>query len=377
MTDKNMLRIFSCSIFAALVLALIIPIGVSGRIAAAILLLPIAVLMPLFVKKRAILRLTKEQVLLLMAVIALLYVMFYYLSGIFFGFYKNPYRLTASNFFEFFLPTGAVILFTEVIRHITLAHNDKVSTALCWMTCVVAEMLICSNLPSVTSFNRFMNLVSGTLLPAMVSNFLFHYLSRRYGIFPNLAYRLITTLHAYTLPITVGMSDALLNFFRLLIPIAIYYFIDAMYESKPRYAQKKHSRFSRIASYALSVLAIVTMLGTIMLISNHFYYGAYVIATESMAGELDIGDVAISEKYDDQIIQKGQVIAFKKSNAVIVHRVVDIQIINGEARYTTKGDANEDVDMGYVVDSQIVGIVDLKVPFLGYPTLWLRSLFKH
>ena len=112
-------------------------------------------------------------------------------------------------------------------------------------------------------------------------------------------------------------------------------------------------------------------------VSNHFYYGAYVIATESMTGELNKGDVAISTRYEGQLIKEGQVIAFKKSKAVIIHRVVDIQVINGTTRYITKGDANEDIDAGYVVNSQIVALVDLKVPFLGYPTIWMRNLFEH
>ena len=60
---------------------------------------------------------------------------------------------------------------------------------------------------------------------------------------------------------------------------------------------------------------------------------------------------------------------------MVVHRVVDIQVINGITRYITKGDANEDVDAGYVVDSEIVGLINHRLPFFGYPSLWLRNLF--
>ena len=62
---------------------------------------------------------------------------------------------------------------------------------------------------------------------------------------------------------------------------------------------------------------------------------------------------------------------------MVVHRVVDIEIINGVARYYTKGDANEDMDMGYIVDSNIVGVVNYKLPAVGFPTLWMRKLFKR
>lgn len=377
MTDKRVLHIFSVAIFASLLFPLFVSFDVSGRTAAAVLLLTPAVLMPLFVKKRSILSIHKNQVLLLLAVIALLYVMGYYISGIPFGFYKNPYRLTVSNFFSFLLPSAAVIVFTEIIRYVTLAQRDKLSSVLCWLSCVLAEVLLYSNIPSVATFNRFMTLMAGAFFPAVVANCLYHYLSRQYGMYPNLAYRLITTLYLYVFPIASGISDSLLNFLRILLPIAIYYFIDSLFAKKRRYALQKANRFSRVASKVLSVLAVILMTGTIMLVSNHFYYGAYVIASESMTGELNKGDVVIYEQYEDQFIPSGQVVIFKKNNSVTIHRVVDIQIINGVTRYYTKGDANEDMDDGFVTDGEILGLVDYKLPGLGYPTLWIRDMFTR
>lgn len=377
MSDKRILHIFSASVFSVLLFTFFVPLGFSGRIAAAMLLLPFAALMPLFAKKRDILSINKGQVLLILTVIALVYVMGYYLSGIPFGFYKNPYRLTISNFFNFFLPISAVILFTEVIRSVTLAGRDKFAYVLCWCNCVIAEVLICSNLPSVTSFNRFMDLMAGSLLPAVLSNCLYHYLSKRYGIYPNLAYRLITTLHAYVFSVSSSIPDSLLNLFRILLPIAIYFFIDALFEKRHHYALKKTMRASRMISIMLTVFVLVTMIGTVMMVSNQFRYGAYVIATESMTGELNKGDVAICERNEDRTVQEGQVIVFEKNNAVTIHRVLDIKMINGVTRYYTKGDANEDPDFGFVTDAQIIGVVDYKLPYVGYLSLWMRSLFSR
>ena len=96
-----------------------------------------------------------------------------------------------------------------------------------------------------------------------------------------------------------------------------------------------------------------------------------------MTGELNKGDIALYERYDDQFIAEGQVIVFEQSKSMIIHRVVDIQVINGTTRYYTKGDANEDLDTGYITQADIVGLVDHKLPFLGFPTLWMRSLFRR
>ena len=377
MTDKRIIRISSASIFAALLIAFIIPFGESGRIVAAFLLLPAAVLIPLFIKKRNILSINKNQVLIIITVIALLYVMIYYLTGLSFGFYKNLYRLNLNNFFKYFLPTAAIIAFTEIIRFVLSAQNDRLASALCYLSCVVADMLICSNIPAVTSFARFMDLVAGALFPALISNLLYNYLSKRYGLYPNLVFRAITILHAYTFSVKSAISESLVNFFRLLLPIAIYLFIDALYEKKRRYALQNTSKFWRVMSKILTVIVLIIMIGTVMLISNQFYYGAYVIATDSMTGELNKGDIAIYESYRDQIIIEGQVIVFEKYDSMIVHRVAKIEIINGITRYYTKGDTNEDLDVGFITDSDVKGLVNLKLPYFGYPTIWVRSLFER
>ena len=377
MTDKKTIQIVSVSVLAVLLLALFLPLGESGRIVAAILLLPAAAFVPLLIKKREIYSINKNQVLMIMTVIALVYVMLYYLSGLKFGFIINLYKFSFNIFLKYILPIAAIIACTEIIRAVMMAQQSKLAKVFCYFACVVADMLIVSNIPSVTSFNKFMELVAGALLPAILSNFLYQYLSKRYGIYPGLVFRAITTLHLYIFPVRSGIAETLYNFVRLLLPIAIYLFIDSLYEKKKRYALGNTSHFVRIVSTVLTVVVLVIMTGTVLLVSNQFQYGALVIATDSMTGELNRADVAIYERYDDHAVEQVQVIVFDKNNVVTVHRVVKIEIINGVTRYYTKGDANEDNDAGFIVDSDIVGVVNYKVPYLGYPTLWIRSLFKR
>ena len=377
MTDRKVNLIASVSLFAALLLILLLPMEESGRIIAAILLLLAAIIMPRFIKKRSILSIHKKQVLLIITAIALLYVMFFYLSGLEFGFYRNPYRLTASNFWRFFLPIAVIIVATERVRYVLMAQKEFLTRVLCYVSCVIADVLICSNIPSVTSFNLFMDVVAGTFFPALLSNLLYNYLTKRYGMYPNIVFRLITILHAYTFYVSSLIEESLINLIKLFLPIVTYLFIDALYEKKVRYALGNKSRLWKISSAILTVIVVIIMVGTVMLVSNQFRYGALVIATDSMTGELNKGDIVFFERYEEQPIVKGQVIVFEKSNSMIVHRVIDIEIINGVARYYTKGDANEDRDAGFITDADIVGVTDLKLPYFGYPTLWMRGLFER
>jgi len=377
MTDRQAVHTLSLTVTAALLLVLLLPLGEHGRWLGAAVMLPAAVAAALLLKKRSSLSVYKRHILLIMTAFALVLVSLYYLSGLRFGFYRNPYRLTWSNALTYLFPTVIVTVSTELFRCVMVAQKGKLAPIACYVCCVMADMLLVSTVASVHSFARFMELVAAAAFPAMISNLLYTYLCRRYGAYPNLSYRLITALHTYLLPISSGIEDSLLIFCKLIFPILIFLFVDALYEKRKKYAVRgRLSRTVRIASATLTASLAVGMLGLVMLVSNQFRYGALVIATESMTGEINKGDVIIYEQYDDQEIREGQIIVFSQQTNKIIHRVVRIEEIGGEVRYYTKGDANYAEDPGYRTEADIVGLTDLKVAYIGYPTLWLRELLE-
>ena len=372
MTDKKRLYIFSASTLAVLLIAFLIPFDIAGRVITAIAFVFAAVIAYLFIKKRPILSMNKGQVLMVISLMAAVLLMLFYLSGLKFGFYKNPYGLKAQFFFPLFLPTVAVIVSSEIFRYILLAQEDKRAEVICYFACLVAELTVCSTAAvALSSFSSFMTLVAETMFPAVISNLLYQYIAKRYGYAPNIVLRSATSLYVYLIPIVPAMATSLLSFIRILLPIGIYLFIDSLYEKKVLLALGKKSKFA----VPITILAVAIMLFVVMVVSNQFYIGAYVIATESMTGEINKGDVAVTTKYTDQPIAEGQVIAFEQSDRVVIHRVVKIEVINGQRRYYTKGDANEEIDTGFITSGNIVGLVNNKIPYIGYPTLWMRALF--
>lgn len=374
MTDRKRLYIFSISTLAVLLTAFLIPFDIAGRVISAIAFVFAAVIAYLFIKKRPILSMNKRQVLMLVSLLSAILLMVFYLSGLKFGFYKNPYGLKAQVFFPRFLPTVAVIVASEIFRYILLAQENKRVEVICYFACLAAELTVCSTAAvALSSFSNFMDLVADTMFPAMMSGLLYQYMAKRYGYLPNIVLRAATSLYIYLIPIVPAMANSLLSFIRILLPIGIYIVIDSLYEKKFMLALGKKSKLA----VPITVIAVAIMLFVVMVVSNQFYIGSYVIATESMTGELNRGDVAITFKYTDQPISEGQVVAFEQNERVVIHRVVKIEVINGQRRYYTKGDANDDIDSGFITDSNIVGLVDNKIPFLGYPTLWMRSLFER
>ena len=217
-----------------------------------------------------------------------------------------------------------------------------------------------------------MDAVGIYLLPAVTANLLYNHLSKNYGYLPNIVYRLIMTLYTYVLPIYPKTPDSLFAFAKLIVPLFIYLFISMLYAKGKKY-EKPQSKAKNLAFMGISAAIMISI---VMLISCEFHYRALIIATESMTGEINKGDAVVYEEYTDQYIKEQDVVVFLRRESRIVHRVVYMERIDGENRYYTKGDANDDMDSGYITDSDIEGVVLFKVPYVGYPSIWLRDVFK-
>lgn len=370
--DKKILYFLSVTIVLVLFGALFLPRN-NGRIITALLLVISAVAIFFLIKKRPILSINKNTVLLIMVAMGAVCLVLYYLTGVHFGFYKSSTPLTIGRFFKNILPIATIIITIEFIRYILLAQKAKFMGTLAYIAGVISEILVFSTLEYLTTFNRFMDAMGLYLFPALTANLLFNFLAKRYGFLPGIAYRLLMTLYSHILPIYPQTPDVLFSFAKLLIPLLIYVFLNALYSKQKRYEKPKN----KIVSWVSMGLAALFMISIVLLISGEFRYRAIIIATESMTGELNKGDAIIYTEYDEHYIQEQDILVFRQNNRRIVHRVVDIERINGANRYYTKGDANEDMDAGYITDADIEGIVLFKVPYFGYLSLWLRDIFPR
>lgn len=369
--DKKILYSISLITFAVLLSALFVGVK-NSKILAACLLIPLTALTCLLIKKRRSVSINKKEVLFFSTIVGVLYIVLVQMTGIFFEFYKNPYFVNSRAVLSTIIPLTAIIVSTEIFRYVMLAQNNKFASVMTFLSCLTAEILMFSNFSGITSFNRFMDLVGLTLFPAISANIYYHYVSKKFGALPNISFRLITTLYIYFVPTVSGMADALVSCAEIFIPIIMLTLVTLLFEKKKKNAIRKGQKLSFLAM----VLTVVFVISLTMLISCQFRFGAIVIATESMTGEINKGDMIIYEKYDDQTIKEGQVIVYYQNEDKIIHRVVRIENIGNETRYYTKGDSNPSDDPGYRTEKDIFALTEFKVPYVGYPTLWLRELLK-
>lgn len=370
--DKKILYILSTVTFVLLAIALFVDIG-SSKIVAACLLLPLTTIIFFLIRKRRSMSINKREALLVVTVVSVIYVVLLQISGVFFGFYKNPYFVNTDLMIQFLLPCVVIIVGTEIIRYVLLSQQNKFVDVLVFLSCIIAEVLMVSNLVGISSVNKFMDVVGMTLFPAISANVYYHHMSKNYGALPNIIFRIVVTQYIYFIPTVSAISDALSALVKIIFPLIMLAFISALFAKK----KKNVRRGGEKLSMAAMLVSIAFIASVAMLVSCQFRFGALVIATDSMTGEINKGDMIIYEQYDDQNINVGQVVVFMSDNQNrIVHRVIRIEIIDGETRYYTKGDFNEEEDYGYRTDADIVGLTDIKVAYVGYPTLWLREIIS-
>lgn len=366
--DKKVLYAISASLLVVLLLAFFIPYD-NGRIVAAVLLVPAVAIVYFAIPKRTIHSINKWQVLLLVSAIAAVWAMLLFLSGAYFGFLKTP-SLSWERLLGQVLPITLSIIAVEIIRSVILAQKNRITDLLAYFIGTLSEILIFADFAGVDSINRFMEVFGLVIIPAGMGNILYQYLSRRFGCFPPIAYRLILALYPYFITYDPLVPDAVVAFGLMLLPILAYLFIRVLFERK----QVTHRKTGIWAWIGMGVTVLV-MISIVMICSGRFRIGMLVIATESMTGEINKGDAIVYERYDGEVIEEGQVVIFIKSNARIVHRVVKIENIDGEVRYYTKGDALEEWDNGYITTADLFGTVKFKIAYGGYPTLWLHDVF--
>lgn len=358
-------------ILVALLCTMLVPTDCLRFVSAAVLILA-AVAVCVFVKKRSILSFNKRQVLFLLSVIAIVYLMLCYIAGIHFGFVRSYRSFSFDMLWQYILPFLAIIIASEIIRSVMLAQNSRLVSFFLYLIGVLSELSIGNGFIGIDTMYRLMDFIGMVFFPALTANLLYHYISKRYGLLPNIVFRSVLALYMYLIPFVPNIPQVLSAFSLLILPLAALLFIDVLFEKKRKLAARKQSNWRFVGWGAVVAL----MISVVMLISCQFRYGILVIATESMTGELNKGDAVVFEEYKDQTIRDGDIIVFEKTQGTrIVHRVVNIQNINGQFRYYTKGDANEDLDHGYITDDQIIGVVHFKVVYIGFPSLWLRELF--
>jgi len=95
---------------------------------------------------------------------------------------------------------------------------------------------------------------------------------------------------------------------------------------------------------------------------------SFVVLTPSMTPDIAPGDVVVVAERDPRTVAENDVITFVRgsSDVPVTHRVIGVVSTADGVAFETKGDANEGPDPGLVPGANLVGVVVLTIPYIGY-----------
>ncbi len=371
--DKIKNYIFEIMLCLILLFTLFVP-NLISKFLLAVILIVYSIITCKVLKKRNEASIYKKQVLFFMFLFAVIFLIVYYLLGLYFGFYTATFKFTAWSFVRNILPLSAIIICSEIIRTVCLAQRDKKSTWIITIAMCLIEISIYRNVYDIDNIQKLLSFLGLSIFANISSNLLYNYISIRYSAKPVIIYRMITTLYTFVIPIIPDVHAFLNAFVKMVYPYFIYVMLEQTYGKDNFIAAYKAKK----KSFVFTTCTIVILLGLVMLISCKFSYGVIVVGSSSMAPTLKKGDAVVYDAFEAGVdnIEIGDIIIFDKNNVRTIHRIVDIKNIDGANRYYTKGDNNVKMDEGFVRDNKIIGKVNFKISSIGFPSIWVRDLFE-
>lgn len=300
----------------------------------------------------------------------------YFLSGLAVTYTHNAvvsgWQSIVQNIFAY----GIVAVAFEYARHSTMLLAGRRNVV--WFGFLTAAVFALQQM-NVISISDVQNpeeaikTLTRDIAPAIVSSLLLTYLAVAAGFASQLVYRLGIVGIAVLPPIVPKYDWYMLGVSSILVAVAVYIVIDRGQQNREnaRTHRRHHPRF------AFDVMFGIAMVVLAFFMTGVFTYKPVVIMSNSMVPIFSRGSIVVVQRLQDPLdIKMGDIIQYEAENKIITHRVVAIETAKSDGSgglvFTTKGDNNPSKDPP-VSEDAVVGIVRSTVPYVGYPTVWLKE----
>ena len=318
---------------------------------------------------------TKKKITRLIPVIVIIGIGLTYATGAFVGFLKNGYSLAFINIIKNTYAPIFIAVFVEFFRYnIIRANKDKFKiVVLVTILLIVLEMQMNVAIVKNWGLQEIFVLITTLIIPAIAKNMVLSYLAYEVGYQPCLIYRLILELYIYFVPYLPNFGDYLNSMFGLIMPMVVFaYASREVDEHKEGLEQDFITKKSKVVELPMYIIIFII----IALISRVFPIFAIGIGSESMTGALNKGDAVIAYKVTEKNISENDIIVFQTQDKILIHRVVEIEEIDGKKHYRTKGDVNGTRDNIDITIDKVYGKVKLRIPYIAYPSVWLTEFIR-
>lgn len=338
-----------------------------------ILLFILSVLM--FGFAQAKLNSTKKKAIIVSTAIVIIGVLVTYALGVFVGFLRNGYSQSLKNIFKNTFSPIFIIIFTELFRYNFIRANKNKFKYVVLITALIAilevQMSIAMNVK--WDFLQIYIAVTSIAIPRIAKNMLLSYMAYEIGYQPCLIYRLIFELYIFFVPYLPNFGDYLTSMFGLIVPMLTFSYVSTIIDEHEEGIKQE---FIAAKSRVIEIPLYMVILLYIALISRVFPVFMIGIGSGSMTGTINKGDAVIAYKAINPQIEVNDVIVFEIPGKVVIHRVIDIEEIDGIKYYRTKGDANPTKDNFDITMDKIKGKVKVRVPYISIPSVFLSETIQ-
>jgi len=305
-------------------------------------------------------------------IFTLVYIMATYLLGFVTGFVENPRSMALLTIKLNLLPVLALIVLQEISRYVVITKGNKINIILITIVLMLMPIFIDIGAYNLRDGMEVFEAIGLLILPSIINSLLLTYIVIKVGYRPAIIYRVLLILPLYLIPFLPDLGPYLQSILFLLFPTIVFLKINAFF-GKIELGKFKNRGIKRKVAI---IPAVFVLLVVVALTSGLFKYYLIAVGSNSMYPEIRRGDALIVQRLSDEEIEElepGIVIVYRYEGRLTIHRLVDVEVINDNFIFQTKGDNNPDEDDYYLRTSDIEGIAIFRIPFIGYPSIILNE----
>lgn len=312
-------------------------------------------------------------------IIVTIYLILYYLSGVFFGYQKNPFDRSAFGLLYNFVFYIMVVLLQEYTRS-RLINNTRSKA---WYAFILVLLILVSyNYKAVfNNFNTGENIFkffASDVYPAIIKGILCCFLVKLGSYELSLMFLLPIKVMEFVTPIVPDLDWFLVVTFESALVLMVYYYIYYEHMINVERFTRKQIEYASPKKTAISIAFVISFT---FFVAGFFPVKPVAIMSNSMAPNIKRGDVVIVQKLDKEDIKKlkvGDIIQYSVEDKNVVHRIdAVVEASAGKIEFVTKGDNNRSRDKESVKESQVMGKINLYVPYVGYPSVIFSEKVLH
>lgn len=298
-----------------------------------------------------------------------------YSLGLFLGYSRSIFSRNLITMFKNILPVVVILVSQEIIRYIVSKNtwDNRKYIVFLTMIYIVFNILTEFNYSRLENNELVFIFICGPCLRIIATQLIYSYITYKVSVLPTIILRGALEIYPYIFPFYPNLGDYIDSIVNIAFPFFLYKSISKMVI----YKEKVNKKVRKINTYVLFSPVLLFLAIIIVLVSGLFRYKMIAIGSNSMVPVYHRGDTVIYDQINKQDVRRrvreGDILVFNRNGTIMTHRVVRMEYTNGKLVYITKGDANKKEDAFTTETDKVLGVVKLRIKYIGYPTLWITE----